>query len=1286
MPASRLSLSSGQQQANGRCEAASVSDDGRLVAFTSDANNLVSDDANNRSDVFLRDMDTGVLRRISLAEDGGEADNASLNARIADGGRHVVFQSQAGNLVGDDNNRTHDIFIADLGPDGGVTRVSVAAAGGTSGSGAGGDPDSWSIEPSVSADGRYVAFTSNASNLVSGDNNRVADIFLRDLQEGTTRRVSVGPNGREANGASSQAAMSDDGQYVVYSSVANNLVEEDGDPLTRDDSNGCADVFLYHVLTGTTTRISRSQEGEQGNNGSLRPTISGDGRIIAYSSQATNLVFVGSDANSTSDILVYDTRAGTTTLGSMGGVATQANNLSDAPSLSDDGRYLAFQSLARNLTSDETNGEWNIFVRDLRLQTTIKASRNAILGDTLVEGSSTQPMVSGNGQYVVFTSAASNLVSGDNNRVADIFRNLTTRADRVAHDLTPGEGGDDLAGQESADTLDGLGGDDTLSGLGGNDWLYGGAGNDFLSGDSDADTVQGGVGDDTLQGGSGTDDLSGEAGNDVLDGGSENDRLRGGTGHDSLFGSLGDDSLAGGQGNDILDGQSDNDILVGGPGNDTLVGGAGSDTAYFGFLGTALRFSLAESGAQSISAAEGADVVQEVENLVGGAGNDILTGDARDNRLEGGAGQDVLSGGAGNDSLLGGAGNDSLSGGAGDDVYGVDDVGDRVVEQAGQGNDTLLASITLTLPAEVENLQLVSGVLLNGTGNALANILTGNEAPNTLSGGAGNDTLIGGGETDRLEGGAGDDIYRVDATTDVVVEAAGQGIDQVLASAAYTLPAQVENLELVGFGPLSGAGNDLANQVVGNSDSNSLSGGGGNDSLVGGAGADTLVGGAGNDVFILDALEDVVMEGNGQGTADRIVAPVSYVLPAQVEILELIGSAQSATGNAIANLLLGTGGNNTLDGGGGADSLVGGRGDDVYRVDANLDRVVEQVDEGADTVLSTITWTLPDHVENLILEGSRAINGTGNGTGNLLRGNAAANQLAGGGGDDTLDGGEGADRLSGGAGNDVYGVDSLRDSVVELPYQGTDRVITSVPLSLPANVEDMELTGSAALNAMGNAGPNTLIGNSASNSLNGGAGNDSLVGGAGDDSYMVSEFADVVVERADEGLDQVFATVSWTLPAHVENLTFTGTAMTSGSGNLLANLIIGNDAANDLAGLGGADALYGGAGNDSLSGDGGRDTLDGGEGDDLLSGGAGRDTFVYTQGAWGVDTITDFTDVDGSLDDGIDMSVAGITGFDLLSVEDDGSGNALIHFGSSRLRLIGVSPASLGADDFVFAA
>lgn len=1278
MSASRLSLTSSQQQANGRCETPSISDDGRLVVFSSDAANLVTGDSNSRSDVFLRDADSGTLRRISVGDDGSQADDASLNPRIADGGQHVVFQSQASNLVADDNNQTHDIYVSDLGLSGAITRVSVTASGA--------DSNSWSVDPGISADGRYVVFTSNASNLVAGDSNRVTDIFLRDLQDGTTRRISVGLNGQEANGASSQAAISDDGQYVVYTSAATNLVEEDGDPLTRDDSNACSDVFLYSVVNGTTVRISRSQEGEQGNNNSSRPTISGDGRIIAYASQATNLVFVGGDTNNTTDILVYDTRTSITSLASAGGISTQANNTSDAPSLSDDGRYVAFQSLASNLTSDDTNREWNVFVRDLRLQTTIKASRNSLLGDTLLDGSSTQPALSGNGQYVTFTSAATNLVSGDTNRVSDIYRTLSTGASHVATNLTAGEGSDDLVGVEGNDSIDGLGGNDTIAGLSGQDWLLGGAGNDVLSGDSDTDTLQGGVGNDSLQGGSGNDDLSGEAGDDLLDGGSEADRLRGGTGNDTLLGSLGNDSLAGGQGHDLLDGQSDNDTLTGGPGNDTLIGGAGSDTAYFGFLTTPLSLSLAVAAAQSISASEGADIVREIENLTGGAGNDTLTGDDADNRLDGSAGQDRLNGGAGNDTLIGGSGNDSLTGGAGNDFYSVGETGDVVTEQASGGTDTLQAAITLTLPAQVENLLLAPGAQLSGTGNTLNNILTGNEAPNTLSGGDGNDSLIGGGEADRLVGGAGDDLYSVDSTTDVVVEAAGQGTDWVLASASYTLPVQVENLELVGFGPLMAAGNILANLLLGNSDANSLFGAAGDDSLVGGGGIDTLAGGPGNDVFIIDLAEDVVVESSGQGNTDRVVAGISYTLPAQVEILELSGSAQNGTGNAIANSLLGTGGNNTLDGGAGADSMAGGRGDDVYRVDASGDRVLELVDEGTDTVLASITWILPDYVENLTLEGDRPANGTGNSLDNVLTGNPLLNQLSGDAGNDTLDGGEGADRLTGGAGDDVYYVDNLRDVVVEQPYQGTDRVITTVPMALPANVEDMELGGTTPLNAMGNAGINTLTGNSADNSLNGGGGNDSLIGGAGNDSYTVSEFGDVVLELNNQGTDRVYASISWNLPDHVEDITFTGTGMAGGTGNLLNNVMTGNGAANILSGQRGMDTLSGGAGNDSLSGDLGRDFLDGGGGDDRLSGGAGRDTFIYTQGTWGSDTITDFTDTDGPLDDVIDMQVAGITEFDQLTIGDDTENGTLITFGPSRLRLIGVSPAGIGADDFVFAA
>ncbi|MFZ6800379.1 calcium-binding protein [Undibacterium sp. Di24W] len=308
-------------------------------------------------------------------------------------------------------------------------------------------------------------------------------------------------------------------------------------------------------------------------------------------------------------------------------------------------------------------------------------------------------------------------------------------------------------------------------------------------------------------------------------------------------------------------------------------------------------------------------------------------------------------------------------------------------------------------------------------------------------------------------------------------------------------------------------------------------------------------------------------------TFDVVVNIGNLTLTGTSGVDTLTGGAGNDTLSGLAgnDRLIGGAGNDTLDGGAGNDTMLGGLGDDVYIVDATSDVVTENANEGNDTVKTSVTLTLAANVENLVLTGTAAINGTGNALANNITGNSGIN---------TLDGGAGADTLQGGAGNDIYVVDDEGDVVTENANEGTDQINSSVSYTLPSNVENLSLTGTANIKATGNALANVLNGNAGNNTLDGGIGADTMVGGAGNDIYLVDNAGDVVTEAANEGTDLVQSSISYTIGSNVENLTLTGNTTIDATGNTLANILIGNSGNNILDGGAGADTMSGGAGND----------------------------------------------------------------------------------------------------------
>ncbi len=436
---------------------------------------------------------------------------------------------------------------------------------------------------------------------------------------------------------------------------------------------------------------------------------------------------------------------------------------------------------------------------------------------------------------------------------------------------------------------------------------------------------------------------------------------------------------------------------------------------------------------------------------------------------------------------------------------------------------------------------------------------------------------------------------------------------------------------IIGF-----AGNDT---IIGGEGDDALAGGGGNDSLegnegndflVGGPGSDILVGGSGDDGYEVDDAGDQVIEMADEGD-DVVASAIHYQLPQNVESLVLFGAKPiSGTGNDLDNLIVGNAASNRLDGGGGADTLEGGKGNDFYVYDP-ADVIVEHANGGADTILSSIDYTLIQFCEHVtLMQGAGDISATGNDVNNTLTGNEGHNALFGAGGNDllrggegndTLDGGAGADRLEGGAGDDMFYVDARGDVVIETAGAGRDVVVSAIDYALGGYLEDLTLTGDA-VKAIGNAADNVLTGNAAANVLNGGKGADTMAGGGGDDLYICNDPGDVVTENAGEGIDTVMSAANCVLAANVENLTLIGTAI-EGTGNSDANVLVGNAYHNILIGLGGNDTINGGAGND---------TMVGGAGDDEYVVNSPKDSIVEIAGE-GTDKVNSAVS--------FDLSVAG---------------------------------------------
>jgi len=832
-----------------------------------------------------------------------------------------------------------------------------------------------------------------------------------------------------------------------------------------------------------------------------------------------------------------------------------------------------------------------------------------------------------------------------------------------------GGGNDSAAGAAGNELLSGYGGNDTLSGLAGADTLNGGAGNDSQDGGLGDDSYVGGAGDDTYviaqaldtidsAADTGTDtvrlalaahalhDLSGFANlENVVFTGTGAVTLIGNDGVNSLTGGAANDSISGGAGSDVLAGGAGNDTLDGGTSADTLIGGAGNDYYVFDDAGDLAVEAAAGGTSDTVELSTSGDVLLveyfNIENLVLASAEGTGIGTAAANVLTSKNGTHTLNGGLGNDT------------------YNVQ-AGDTVAENTSDGGTKDLVNVfldggqTFTLGAGIENLTLIAGEQnVTAIGNDLANVITGSGFRDSLSGGGGNDTISGGADNDTLDGGSGknslagglgDDRYitmlfnptpTTVAFDSAIADTGGIDTQIVTAGEAVFIPAAfnlalnaaIENLDFSGVDGqnLNATGNASSNLITGNSGNNKLDGGAGADTLEGGAGSDTLDGGAGNDVlnenfgddvFVIAQAGDSIVEVENSNSIDTVrvaLAASAYLDISGIAFLENVVFTGSG-----AVVIRGNAGDNSLAGGAGADSLYGGLGNDTYGVNSALDKIDDE--GGTDTVVASATYSIAamNGIENLTLGGTAA-KATGNGGANVLTGNASAN---------TLDGGAGADTMIGGNGADTYIVDNDGDVVTDTvagAAGGIDQVNTSVDFSLvDTQIENATVSGATGRFLTGNGLANKLSGGTGNDSLDGGTGNDSLAGGQGDDAYFVDSTGDKITEVANQGIDTVHSSISYSIAAAptLENITLTGLAAVNATGNGGNNILIGNVAANVLTGGAGDDSLSGGGSNDSLDGGAGTDTaVYGGNRDDYTISIAGGGSFRVSSEADGVDTL-----------------------------------------------------------------
>ena len=995
----------------------------------------------------------------------------------------------------------------------------------------------------------FTADTAAADALVAGE--VATDSFVVSSIDGSAQQtvnvtVTGVNDGAYITGDSSGAVHEDGtvtGQVQVIDADAGQSNAQAANGTTADgygsytvDANGA------WTFTADTAQAQALAEGE---------TVQAHFDVASLDGSATQTVDVDiHGVNDAAVIIGTDTGAVTESSPSDPGIAMASGNLA-ATDVDSSAAFGAHTASSYGLFTLDPSGAWNYFL-DNNNPTVDALHAGDVLHDVVyvatADGTTHQVDIAINGaddaNLITGTEGDDTLTPTDG---ADIINGLGG-TDTVDYS----DDADGLAIDLSAGTVIGSGGDTLIS----IENVTGGSGDDFIAGDSGNNELNGGAGADALFGHEGDDtyvvDDAGDSVFENVDEGTDTvltgatytlgDNVENltitdpvgkhkpqkgfidGTGNDLdnvITGNSANNTLDGGAGDDSLVGNAGNDVLIGGTGADVMTGGTGDDTYLVDDAGdVVIEGSAKGGGTDTVASSVSFTLGDNVENLtlteskgkhqkgsIDGTGNDLdnlITGNSANNTLDGRAGYDSLVGKVGNDVLIGGTGADVMIGGTGDDAYFVDDAGDVVTENAGEGTDTIYVAASglgIGVTAGVEAIDLgdtgntlavtaaeiagsVDGAKLRVDGGSSAVVTTGDagwvQGADTVIGGNSYHVYTNGAATLEVQAGAntsgihsqnlitgteGDDTLTPTDGADIINGLGGTDTVDYSADASAGLTIDLN------AGTVAGSGGDTLISIenaTGGSGNDNVWGNTGDNVLHGGSGNDTIDGGAGNDMVYGDAGNDFVVGGWGD---------------------------------------------DFVDGGTGADTMYGSLGNDTFVVDNVGDTIgQEDASSGIDTVLSSITYTLGANLENLTLTGSSNLNGTGNGANNVIAGNT---------GDNVLDGQAGADTMLGGAGNDTYVVDNAGDVVTENPGEGTDLVLTSVGYTLPANVENLSKTSGSPgfFNEFGNALDNVMSsvpGNGGFVILQGLDGNDTLfggslirmVGGNGADTFVFKSQAD----------------------------------------------------------------------------------------------------------------------------------------------------------------------------------